>query len=57
MTNAERIRQMSDEELGGFLHSIVRDWGEGASHLVSNMFAGSSYIDDWQDWLKQEADE
>lgn len=56
MTNADRIRQMTDEELGDFLHSIVRDWGEGASHLTSNMFAGTSYIDDWLDWLKQEVE-
>ena len=57
MTNADRIRQMSDEELGDFLHSIVRDWVEGTSHLTSNMFAGDSHIDDWLDWLKQEVEE
>lgn len=54
MTNADKIRAMDDDELADFLFSIIRDWGEGTSHLVSLAFPETSYIDDWLDWLKQE---
>lgn len=48
MTNADRIRSMSDEELAAWL----------AGHPVVSMYDGSNpQHKAWLDWLKQEASE
>lgn len=44
MTNADKIRAMTDEELAVFLHSF--EWG----HIPWTEKR-------WLDWLKQEAEE
>lgn len=44
MTNADRIRQMTDEELAEFLRSI--EWG----HIPKS-------VKGWLDWLRQEAND
>ena len=45
ITNADRIRSMTDEELARFLDNHGSLWG---ADIVST-------ADDWLDWLKQEA--
>ena len=50
-TNADRIRAMTDEELADFLDDIIHDWGEGSAYLR----ARGMLVDNWDDWLKQEA--
>ena len=45
MTNADRIRAMSDEELEAFLIDVDLD------------NAGSPFINEWGKWLKQPAEE
>lgn len=50
-TNADRIRAMTDKELSVFLGSIVHDYGQGTAEIE-----GAGYvIDDWLDWLREEA--
>lgn len=50
ITNADRIRAMTDEELADFLGSIIHDYGQGTAEIE-----GAGYlIDDWFDWLKEE---
>ena len=49
ITNADRIRSMTDEELAEFLDSIVQDWHQGTAQI------GDRIIDSWLDWLKEEA--
>lgn len=44
MTNADRIRQMSDDELANLLYEAAR-------------FGYDDCIDRWIDWLKQEPKE
>lgn len=46
VTNADRIRAMSDEELALFIHNVEAQAAE--TELVS-------YVNEWLDWLKQEA--
>lgn len=54
-TNADRIRSMSDEELGELLNSI-----QGDAYLVGfNTRAESRYTPygkSWLDWLRQEVE-
>lgn len=50
MTNADRIRSMSDGELAEFLTKIM--WGE--ERTVHFLYAT---VEKWNDWLKQEAEE
>lgn len=49
VTNADRIRSMSDEELAEFLTKIM--WGE--ERTVQFLYAT---VEKWNDWLRQEAD-
>lgn len=42
-TNADRIRNMSDEELARFIHDQIIDRNIGVS------------LNDWLDWLREEA--
>lgn len=52
MTNAERIRQMTDEQLAQWLTNIeVAVLVKNPGITRSEMFA------DWLDWLKQEVEE
>jgi hypothetical protein len=46
ITNADRIRAMSDEELSEFLDDVRDDWG--CSYYPH-------FVEDWLDWLKQES--
>lgn len=50
ITNADRIRSMSDGELADFLDSIIQDWHQGTAQI------GDRIIDSWLDWLKEEAE-
>lgn len=53
ITNADRIRAMTDEELADFFGSIIHDYGQGTAEIE-----GAGYvIDDWLNWLKEEAKE
>lgn len=45
-TNSDRIRAMTDEELALFIHNAEAQAAE--TELVS-------YVNEWLDWLKQEA--
>lgn len=47
MTNADRIRAMSDEELAAFLDSIVQDWYSGTAQI-----GGEIIVDNWLAWLQ-----
>ena len=47
-TNADRIRSMTDEELALFIHNAEAQAAE--TELVS-------YVNEWLDWLKEEAKE
>ena len=50
-TNGDRIRAMADKELSAFLGSIVHDYRQGTAEIE-----GAGYvIDDWLDWLREEA--
>ena len=51
MTNADSIRGMSDEDLADFLSGIEQD-----AFCASTYLKDGTYIDSWDDWLKQEAD-
>ena len=50
-TNADRIRAMTDEGLADFLAGIVHD-----ACCASTYLGDGTYIDSWDDWLKQEDD-
>ena len=54
MTNADRIRAMTDEELSFFLSCIVHDWFEGTAEICGKWNVA---VDDWLDWLKQEVED
>lgn len=47
-TNADKIRQMSDEELARFLDSVETD---------GRLYGPRGYLLYWLDWLKQEVEE
>ena len=53
MTNADRIRAMSDEELAEFLDAIqYREWEEIQENpMEKDVFR--STVDGWKIWLKQ----
>ena len=51
-TNADCIRAMPDEKLADFLAGIEHD-----ACCASTYLENGTYIDNWLDWLKQEADE
>lgn len=46
LSNADRIRSMTDEKLALFIHNAEAQAAE--TELVS-------YVNEWLDWLKQEA--
>ena len=50
-TWADKIRGMSDEDLADFLSGIEQD-----ACCASTYLKDGTYIDSWDDWLKQEAD-
>lgn len=50
MTNADRIRAMSDEELAEYIAGIIDDANSG-SVIYSNR------KEEWLEWLKQPAEE
>jgi len=52
-SHGDAIRNMTDEELTEFLDDIIHDWGEGSAYLRC---AGVT-VENWLDWLKQEASE
>ena len=54
LTNADRIRAMTDEELSFFLSCIVHDWFEGTAEICGKWNVA---VDDWLDWLKQEVED
>lgn len=49
MTNADRIREMTDEEMAMFIKDIVVT--EFRHHGLIGVFESGGY---WLDWLKQE---
>lgn len=49
-TNADKIRNMTDDKLAEFLGKIVQ------SYTLPIAFIGNIMIDNWLDWLKQEAE-
>lgn len=51
MTNADRIRSMSDEELAEYMGD-VQTWGGCPNHGARN--CTENCADCWLDWLKQE---
>ena len=54
-SNADRIRSMTDEELCGFLQSVVQ-----SSSLPIAFIMGSDQnvlVENWFDWLRQEVTE
>jgi len=56
ITNADRIRAMTDEELDGFLNEV-----QGDAYFVGFRASAESrftpYGKSWLEWLKQEANE
>ena len=52
ITNADRIRSMTDEKLADFLAGIEHDTCCAPTYL-----GNGTYIENWLDWLKQEAKE
>ena len=54
-TNADRIRQMTDEELAEFLWSIGNNPATGNVYLAWKLIFFSGNGNGWLDWLRQEA--
>ena len=54
MTNADKIRAMSDEELALFIHNT-----EAVAFDISQADIGATAlsVEAWLDWLKQEVEE
>lgn len=52
MTNADLIRAMTDKDLADFLAGIEHD-----ACCASTYLGDGTYIDNWLDWLKEEANE
>ena len=52
VTNADRIRSMTDEELAQYMGD-VQTWGGCPNHGARN--CTENCADCWLDWLKQEA--
>ena len=59
MTNADKIRAMTDEELASTLqdYSSICGFGRCPAYMHSCGFSVSDCADAWLAWLKQEADE
>ena len=58
MTNADKIRAMTDEELCEFLHSVSRKCWDGTCLTGCPLRGGCGYDQHWmEDWLKQEVSE
>lgn len=54
MTNADRIRAMSDEELAEFFHDMIQDCG--CNNVPCQQFCKVSHCElAWLNWLKKEA--
>lgn len=53
MTNGDRIRQMSDEELAKWLVIVERAIVK-KSHEISVIISDDLLIDDWVEWLRME---
>lgn len=51
MTNAERIRNMSDEELAEFLCKVKSDY-----QWMEHEFPSEEEHGEWEDWLQSEAE-
>ena len=49
MTNADRIRAMSDEELAEFLCEVKSDY-----QWVDHEFPSEEECGEWEEWLKKE---
>ena len=56
MTNADRIRAMSDEELAEFLLGIDHYWGDGECIVVLDGKHMEDSKSDIVDWLQSEAE-
>lgn len=54
-TNADRIRAMSDEELCGFLQSVVQSRSLPIAFIMGS--GQNVLVEDWLEWLRQEASE
>lgn len=58
MTNADRIRAMTDEELVEFLHVVSINCLEGNCDTDCPLCEGCAYDSHWMEgWLKQEVKE
>jgi len=56
VTNADRIRAMSDEELAEFLYGLDHYWDDGQCILRINDNHLNDYKDDILAWLQYEAE-
>jgi len=54
ITNADRIRAMSDEELAEFLWSIGNNPATGNVYLAGRLIFFTGDGNGWLDWLRQE---
>ena len=54
MTNADRIRSMTDEELAEFLESHTNCFG---NDLTCKKFCGRGCTEAWLMWLRQEVND
>lgn len=59
MTNADKIRAMTDEEIASMLqdYSSICGFKKCPAYMDSCAVSGSTCTAAWLDWLKQEADE
>ncbi len=52
MTNADRVREMSNKEMAKFLCGVKGDYEEWAP-----VYPDGDKYQDWMEWLREEADE
>ena len=57
LTNADRIRAMSDEELAGWIYARIRITLERAGFSIDEDIPNESVVESTLDWLRQEAKE
>ena len=59
VTNADRIRAMTDEELASLFEGWVQDCGCNAvpCQETCTLFDGKTCLERWLEWLKQEVPE